>query len=135
MKSRGRTLLKQQAVSRLRQAQFESKRIWVTARDGVKVPVALVYKKGTKFDGSCADAALRVWLLRRVARPERSRRVDLSLLDRGFIYAQASIRGGGELGEPWREAGRMMKKMNTFTDFIDVADVSRRRTSTRRATG
>jgi oligopeptidase B len=46
----------------------------------------------------------------------------LSLLDRGFIYAQPSIRGGGELGEPWREAGRMMKKMNTFTDFIDVAD-------------
>jgi oligopeptidase B len=46
----------------------------------------------------------------------------LSLLDRGFIYAQASIRGGGELGEPWRDAGRMMKKMNTFTDFIDVAD-------------
>ncbi|MGH7619160.1 MAG: S9 family peptidase [Gemmatimonadaceae bacterium] len=121
VRTRGRTLLKQQAVAGYDPAGFESKRVWVAARDGVKVPVALVYKKGTKFDGS-SPMLLYAYGSYGFSLDPGFSSGRLSLLDRGFIYAQASIRGGGELGEPWREAGRMMKKMNTFNDFIDVAD-------------
>ena len=121
VKSRGRTLLKQQTVNGYQPVGFESKRIWVTARDGAKVPVALVYRKGTKFDGTTPMLLYAYGSYGASLDPTFSSN-RLSLLERGFIYAQASIRGGGELGEPWREAGRMMKKMNTFTDFIDVAD-------------
>ena len=121
MRSRGRALLKQQTVFGYNPAGYESKRVWVTARDGVKVPVALVYKKGTKLDGTTpmllyAYGSYGASLDASFSSPR------VSLLERGFIYAQASIRGGGELGEPWRDAGRMMNKMNTFTDFIDVAE-------------
>src|SRR5262249_58184752 len=101
-------------------SKFESQRVWATARDGTKVPVALVYKKGTKLDGS-APMLLYAYGSYGVSLDLTFSSNRLSLLDRGFIYAQAAIRGGGELGEPWREAGRMMKKMNTFTDFVDVA--------------
>jgi oligopeptidase B len=114
-------LLKQQPVLGYQPAGYESKRVWVTARDGAKVPVALVYRKGTKFDGSAPMLLYAYGSYGASLDPTFSSN-RLSLIDRGFIYAQASIRGGGELGEPWREAGRMMKKMNTFTDFIDVAD-------------
>jgi oligopeptidase B len=120
MATKDRTLLKQQDVFNYDRSQFESKRIWVTARDGVKVPVALVYKKGTPMDGS-APMLLYAYGSYGVSLDPTFSSNRLSLLDRGFIYALASIRGGGELGEPWRDAGRMMKKMNTFTDFIDVA--------------
>ena len=116
-----RTLLKQQEVPGYQPAGYESKRVWVPARDGVQVPVALVYKKGTKLDGSTPTLLYAYGSYGFSIDPGFSSG-RLSLLDRGFIYAQASIRGGGELGEEWRDAGRMMKKMNTFTDFIDVAD-------------
>ncbi|MEP7002890.1 MAG: S9 family peptidase, partial [bacterium] len=119
--TRARTLLKQQDVYNYDPAKFESRRIWVTARDGTKVPVALVFKKGTPIDGSAPMLLYAYGSYGASIDPTFSSN-RLSLLDRGFIYALASIRGGGELGEPWREAGRMMKKMNTFTDFIDVAD-------------
>jgi oligopeptidase B len=119
--AKARKLLKQQTVFGYDPARYESKRVWVTARDGVKVPVALVYRKGAKFDGTTPTLLYAYGSYGASLDPSFSSS-RLSLLDRGFIYAQASIRGGGELGEPWREAGRMMKKMNTFTDFIDVAD-------------
>jgi oligopeptidase B len=121
MSTKQRTLLKQQPVLGYQPSGYESKRVWVTARDGAKVPVALVYRKGTKFDGSAPMLLYAYGSYGASLDPTFSSN-RLSLIDRGFIYAQASIRGGGELGEPWREAGRMMKKMNTFTDFIDVAD-------------
>src|SRR6185369_6281448 len=88
--------------------------------DGTRVPVALVYKKGTPMDGSAPMLLYAYGSYGASIDPTFSAN-RLSLLDRGFVYALASIRGGGELGEPWRDAGRMMKKMNTFTDFIDVA--------------
>jgi oligopeptidase B len=120
MRSRARTLLKQQDVFGYDRTQFASRRIWVTARDGVKVPVALVYKKGVPLDGSAPMLQYAYGSYGASIDPTFSAN-RLSLLNRGFIYALASIRGGGELGEPWRDAGRMMNKMNTFTDFIDVA--------------
>jgi oligopeptidase B len=119
--SRARTLLKQQDVFGYDPSQYESKRLWATARDGVKVPIAVVYRKGTPLDGSAPMLLYAYGSYGYSIDPDFSSN-RLSLLDRGFIYAQPSIRGGGELGEPWREAGRMMKKMNTFTDFIDVAE-------------
>ena len=130
MRSRKRTLLKQQVVFGYDPAAYESKRIWVTARDGVRVPVALVYKKGLKLDGS-APMLLYAYGSYGFSLDPGFSSSRISLLERGFVYAQASIRGGGELGEPWRDAGRMMKKMNTFTDFIDVAQylVSKQYTS------
>ena len=120
MATQQRTLLKQDVIYNYDKTQFESKRIWVTARDGTKVPVALVYKRGTPMDGS-APMLLYAYGSYGASIPPSFSASRVSLLDRGFIYALASIRGGGELGEPWREAGRMMHKMNTFTDFIDVA--------------
>ncbi len=115
-------LLKQQEIpSGYDKAQYETRRVWVAARDGVKVPVTIVYKKGIKLDGS-APMLLYAYGSYGVSIAPTFSTARTSLLDRGMIYALASIRGGGELGEEWREAGRMNQKMNTFNDFIDVAD-------------
>ncbi len=115
-------LLKQQEIpSGYDKTQYEMKRVWVSARDGVKVPVAIVYKKGVKMDGS-APMLLYAYGSYGASIPATFSTARLSLLNRGMIYALASIRGGGELGEEWREAGRMNQKINTFNDFIDVAD-------------
>ncbi|MBC7797037.1 MAG: S9 family peptidase [Pyrinomonadaceae bacterium] len=101
---------------------YESQRVFVTARDGkTKIPVALVYKKGVKFDGN-APMLLYAYGSYGVSIPPTFSSARLSLLNRGVIFAIASIRGGGELGEEWREEGRMFKKINTFTDFVDCAD-------------
>ena len=121
MRSRTRRLMKQQEVYGYDPARYESKRIWASARDGTKVPVALVYKRGTKLDGTAPMLLYAYGSYGANIDPTFSSN-RVSLLDRGFVYALASIRGGGELGEEWREAGRMFKKMNTFTDFVDVAD-------------
>jgi oligopeptidase B len=119
--TRERTLVKQQPVNGYDPSQYESRRVWATARDGVKVPIAMVFKKGTKLDGS-APMLLYAYGSYGISLDPGFSSNRLSILDRGFIYAQPSIRGGGELGEEWRDAGRMMHKMNTFSDFIDVAE-------------
>jgi oligopeptidase B len=122
MSSRKRTLLKQQPVlGGYDPSQYEATRIWAVARDGIKVPVSLVYRKGLKFDGS-APALLYAYGSYGASMAPTFSSNRLSLLDRGAIYAIAYIRGGGELGEEWREQGRMMQKLNTFNDFIDVAE-------------
>jgi oligopeptidase B len=121
MATRARTLVKQQPVNGYDPSQYESRRVWATVRDGVKVPVAMVFRKGTKLDGS-APMLLYAYGSYGISLDPGFSSNRLSILDRGFIYAQPSIRGGGELGEEWRDAGRMMHKMNTFTDYIDVAD-------------
>ena len=121
MATRARTLVKQQPVNGYDPSQYESRRVWATVRDGAKVPVAMVFKKGTKLDGS-APMLLYAYGSYGISLDPGFSSNRLSILDRGFIYAQPSIRGGGELGEEWRDAGRMMHKMNTFTDYIDVAD-------------
>ena len=119
--TRTRTLLKEQDVLGYDRSRYESQRVWATARDGTKVPVALVYRKGTPLDGT-APLMLYAYGSYGASLDPNFSGNRVSLLDRGFVYALASIRGGGELGEEWRQDGRMMKKMNTFTDFIDVAD-------------
>ncbi|AYA07713.1 MULTISPECIES: S9 family peptidase [Rahnella] len=114
-----RTLLKQQEVKDFDAANYRSERVWVTARDGVKVPVSLVYRRelfkpnenpllvyGYGSYGSSMDPAF-----------SGSR---LSLLDRGFVFVLAHIRGGAELGQQWYDDGKLFNKLNTFHDFIDV---------------
>jgi oligopeptidase B len=122
MNTKQRTLLKQQDVlGGYDPAKYEARRIWAVARDGTKVPVSLVSKKGVAVDGKAPMLLYAYGSYGASMAPTFSSN-RLSLLDRGVIYALAYIRGGGELGEEWREAGRMMQKMNTFTDFIDCAD-------------
>lgn len=134
MNTRKRKLLKQQEVLGGYDAKnYEAKRIWGVARDGVKVPISIVYKKGVKFDGTAPMLLYAYGSYGASMAPTFSSN-RLALLDRGVIYALAYIRGGGELGEDWREQGRMMKKLNTFYDFIDCAEylVKNKYTSTDR---
>ncbi|MGP2938784.1 S9 family peptidase [Serratia marcescens] len=121
MDSGERTMLKQQEVKNFTPENYRSERVWVKARDGVEVPVSLVYRQdsfqrvanslmvyGYGSYGSSMDPAFSA-----------SR---LSLLDRGFVFALAHIRGGGELGQLWYEDGKLFNKQNTFNDFIDVTE-------------
>ncbi len=114
-----RRLLKQQPVIGYDASKYVTERVWVTARDGVKVPVSLVYKKGFKKDGSAA--------LFQYAYGSYGMSMDpafnlpaISLLDRGVVYAIAHIRGGQEMGRQWYDDGKLLHKQNTFNDFIDV---------------
>ncbi len=120
-KTQKSTLIKQQEIpSGYDKTRYETKRVWATARDGVKVPISLMMKKGTKLDGSAPMLLYAYGSYGYSTMPNFSVS-RLSLVDRGMIYAIAHIRGGGELGERWRQDGRMFKKMNTFHDFIDSA--------------
>jgi oligopeptidase B len=122
MVKRERVLLKRQEVlGDFDSGNYITERLHAPARDGAEVPISLVYRKGAKLDGgnplllygygsygSSMDATFR-----------SSR---LSLVDRGFVFAIAHVRGGEELGRSWYEDGKLLKKMNTFTDFIDCAE-------------
>ncbi len=114
-------LVKQQEIpSGYDKTQYETKRLWATARDGVKVPLSIVMKKGTKLDGSAPMLLYAYGSYGYSMTPSFSTN-RLSLVDRGMVYVIAHIRGGSELGEKWRQDGRMFKKMNTFNDFVDSA--------------
>jgi oligopeptidase B len=122
MKSKTRELRKQeQVLGGYDPNQYQSERIFATAEDGIQIPISLVYKKGTPKDGSAPLLlyAYGSYGLNMEATFVSSR---LSLLDRGFIYAIANIRGGAEQGEQWHDQGKMMAKRNTFTDFIAAAE-------------
>jgi oligopeptidase B len=122
MGTRQRKLLKQQEVLGGFDAKnYEAKRVWSVSRDGTKVPISLVHKKGVKLDGT-APLLLYGYGSYGASMAATFSIARLALLDRGVIFAQACIRGGGEFGEEWREQGRMMNKLNTFNDFIDCAD-------------
>lgn len=101
--------------------QYESERAFATAPDGVRIPISLVYKKGFVKDGR-APAILYGYGSYGASSEAAFDSSRLSLLDRGFVCAIAHIRGGGEMGKPWHDAGRMQSKKNTFTDFIAAAE-------------
>jgi oligopeptidase B len=116
------TLLKQQEVpGGFDRNNYQSERVFATAADGTKIPMSMVYRKGVKTDGS-APLLLYGYGSYGASIPPTFSSSRLSLLDRGVIFVIGHIRGGGELGEEWRQAGRMMNKMNTFTDFIACAE-------------
>ncbi|WP_269531358.1 S9 family peptidase [Chitinimonas sp. BJYL2] len=117
-----RTVRKVQAVlGNFKAENYVTERIWVTARDGVKVPVSLVYRKGFKRDGSAPLYQYAYGAYGMSSDPE-FRSSQLALLDRGFVYAIAHIRGGQEMGRDWYEQGKLKHKQNTFNDFVDVTD-------------
>lgn len=116
-----RRVLKQTEVHGFDAANYRSEHLWIVARDGVEVPVSLVYHRkhfrkghnpllvyGYGSYGASIDADFSF-----------SR---LSLLDRGFVYAIVHVRGGGELGQQWYEDGKFLKKKNTFNDYLDACD-------------
>jgi oligopeptidase B len=122
MNTRQATLKKQTEVpGGFDKNNYKAERVFAKASDGTKVPISLVYRKSVKLDGS-APMLLYGYGSYGASIPPSFSASRLALLDRGVVFAIAHIRGGGELGEPWREAGRMMNKMNTFTDFIASAE-------------
>ena len=121
MDTREAVVRKQLEVPNYDSSAYEMERIWVTARDGVRVPVSVVSKKGTPRDGT-APMLLQGYGSYGANYPIGFNANRASLLDRGMVIAVAHIRGGGELGKPWHDAGRMTTKLNTFTDFIDVGE-------------
>ncbi|HVT93704.1 MAG TPA: S9 family peptidase [Bryobacteraceae bacterium] len=122
MKRRTSTLLKQQEVlGGYDPAQYLSERLWVTARDGVRVPVSIVYRKDLVRDGK-APMLLYGYGSYGLGVPAAFSSSRVSLLDRGVVYAIAHVRGGDEMGEAWHDDGMLMKKKNTFFDFIDCAE-------------
>jgi len=122
MKTKEQTIMKEQEVlgGTFDKENYESERIWATAADGTKIPVSIVYKKGIKKDGSNPLLQYGYGSYGYTIDPSFSSS-RLSLLDRGFIFAIAHVRGGEYLGRKWYEDGKLLKKKNTFTDFIDVS--------------
>ena len=116
------TLLKQKEVpGGYDRTRYEVEQIYAPAADGVKVPISVVYRKGTKLDGTeplflygygSYGISIDMWFNSDI----------FSMVDRGVVYAVAHIRGGGEMGKAWHDAGRMMNKKTTFTDFISCAE-------------
>ena len=122
MRTREKEIKKEQEVlgGKFHKENYISERIWAPARDGKKVPISLVYHKNTKLDGSSPLLQYAYGSYGHTIDPYFST-VRLSLLDRGFVYAIAHVRGGEYLGRKWYEEGRLLNKINTFTDFIDCS--------------
>lgn len=102
-------------------ANYVSEFVWAPARDGELIPVSIVYRKGTPLNGTAPLYQYGYGSYGLSMEPGFSSS-RLSLLDRGFVYAMAHIRGGQELGRRWYDAGRLEQKWNTFNDFVDVTD-------------
>ncbi|MNJ98043.1 Protease 2 [compost metagenome] len=122
MKTREKTILKEQAVlgGKFDKNNYTEERVWATATDGTKVPISMVYRKGIKKDGK-NPLLLYAYGSYGASMDPYFSSIRLSLLDRGFIYAIAHVRGGEDLGREWYENGKLLKKKNTFTDFIDCS--------------
>jgi len=122
MNAKNKKMMKEQEVlGGFNKADYVTERVYATAKDGAKVPVSIVYKKGTKKDGS-APLLLYAYGSYGASMDASFSSNRLSLLNRGFVYAIAHIRGGQEMGRQWYEDGKLMKKKNTFTDFIDCGE-------------
>ncbi len=119
MQSREKKLLKQtEVLGGFNPANYVSERIYATARDGAKVPVSIVYHKDTPIDAT-SPCLLYAYGSYGASMDPSFSHTRLSLLDRGFVWAIAHIRGGEEMGRHWYEDGKLLKKKNTFNDFID----------------
>jgi oligopeptidase B len=116
-------LLKQQEVpGGFDASRYASERVWITAADGVRIPVSLVYRRNLFTQNSSNPLYIYGYGSYGYPLPIGFSPARLSLLDRGIVMAYAHIRGGGEMGDPWHDAGKMMAKRNTFSDFIAVTE-------------
>lgn len=122
MKTKEKKVLKEQEVlgGKFDKNNYVEERIWATAEDGTKLPISMVYRKGMKKDGNNPFLLYAYGSYGSTIDPTFSS-TRLSLLDRGFIFAIAHVRGGEYLGREWYENGKLLKKKNTFTDFIDCS--------------
>ena len=121
MNTKERTVLKKQDVlGGYDESQYETKRLWAKAQDGTLIPISVVYKKGFPKDGK-QPLLLYGYGAYGITMDAGFSISRISLLDRGFAYAIAHVRGGEEMGRQWYEHGKMFEKINTFTDFIDCA--------------
>lgn len=122
MRTQEKVVKKEQEIlgGNFNKENYKSKRIWATARDGVKIPMSVVYHKDTKLDGTSPLLQYAYGSYGYTIDPSFST-VRLSLLDRGFIHVICHVRGGEYLGRKWYEDGKLLNKKNTFTDFIDCS--------------
>nr|WP_315161906.1 S9 family peptidase [uncultured Flavobacterium sp.] len=122
MKTKEKEIKKEQEVlgGKFDKNNYIEERVWATATDGTKVPISLVYRKGLKKDGN-NPLLLYAYGSYGVTMDTYFSSTRLSILDRGFVFAIAHIRGGEDLGRQWYEDGKLLKKKNTFTDFIDCS--------------
>ncbi|MBK9225413.1 MAG: S9 family peptidase [Flavobacterium sp.] len=122
MKTKTKEIKKEQQVlgGKFDKNNYVEERIWATATDGTKVPISMVYRKEIKKDG-INPLLLYAYGSYGISMDPYFSSTRLSLLDRGFIFAIAHIRGGEDLGRQWYEDGKLLKKKNTFTDFIDCS--------------
>ncbi len=122
MLTQERKLLKQNEVlGGYNSTDYETKRLWATASDSVRIPISIVHKKGIKLNGKNPLLIYAYGAYGYSENPIFDSNL-LSLLDRGFVYAIAHVRGGEEMGRNWYESGKMLNKMNTFTDFISCTE-------------
>ncbi|KUJ60591.1 protease 2 [Flavobacteriaceae bacterium CRH] len=122
MKTKTKEILKEQQVlgGKFDKENYIEERVWATARDGIKVPISMIYRKGLEKNGK-NPLLLYSYGSYGITMDTYFSSTRLSLLDRGFVYAIAHIRGGEDLGRQWYEDGKLLKKKNTFTDFIDCS--------------
>lgn len=122
MRTKEKTILKEQEVlgGKFDKNNYIEERIWATAQDGTKIPMSMVYRKGMVLNGKNPFLLYAYGSYGMTMEPYFST-TRLSLLDRGFIYAIAHVRGGEDMGRMWYEDGKLLKKKNTFTDFIDCS--------------
>ena len=122
MKTKEKEIKKEQAVlgGKFDKNNYTEERVWASATDGTKIPISMVYRKGLKKDGN-NPLLLYAYGSYGASMDPHFSSTRLTLLDRGFVYAIAHIRGGEDLGRQWYEEGKLLKKKNTFTDFIDCS--------------
>ncbi len=122
MVTKERNLLKKQEVlGGYKKEEYVTERLYATAKDGTKIPISIAYKKGLNKDGKAPLLLYGYGSYGNCIEPGFNAR-EISLLNRGFVYAIAHIRGGEDMGRQWYDDGKMMKKKNTFTDFIDCGE-------------
>jgi oligopeptidase B len=123
MKTKEKKVLKEQEVlgGKFDKNNYVEERVWATAKDGTKIPISIVYRKGISKNGN-NPLLLYAYGSYGASMDPYFSSIRLSLLDRGFIYAIAHIRGGEDLGREWYDNGKLLKKKNTFTDFIDCSE-------------
>ncbi|WP_373422839.1 S9 family peptidase [Halomarinibacterium sedimenti] len=122
METKEKVVMKETEVlgGKFKKENYESKRVWATAADGTKIPISMVYRKGMKQNGKNPVLLYGYGSYGAIVDPYFSI-TRLSLLDRGFVFAIAHIRGSEYLGRAWYENGKLLKKKNTFTDFVDAS--------------